>query len=203
MGQRDDDVGRKVEYMSLFKTYKREIEWAGRPLSIETGKIGKQADASVIVTYGQTMVHCAVCAAREVPETFEDFMPLTVNYVEKAYAAGRIPGGFFKREGKPSEQEVLISRLIDRPIRPLFAKGFHNETQVTCTLLSHDLKNNPDIVAMIAASAALTLSGLPFLGPIASARVGYIDGEYVLNPEIKKVKEANWIWLLPEQNKVF
>ncbi|MBO5997525.1 MAG: polyribonucleotide nucleotidyltransferase, partial [Alphaproteobacteria bacterium] len=176
--------------MSLFKTYKREIEWAGRPLSIETGKIGKQADASVIVTYGQTMVHCAVCAAKEAPETFEDFMPLTVNYVEKAYAAGRIPGGFFKREGKPSELEVLISRLIDRPIRPLFAKGFHNETQVTCTLLSHDLKNNPDIVAMIAASAALTLSGLPFLGPIASARVGYIDGEYVLNPEIKKVKES-------------
>ncbi|MBP5535107.1 MAG: polyribonucleotide nucleotidyltransferase [Alphaproteobacteria bacterium] len=176
--------------MSLFKTYKREIEWAGRPLSIETGKIGKQADASVIVTYGQTMVHCAVCAAKEAPETFEDFMPLTVNYVEKAYAAGRIPGGFFKREGKPSEQEILISRLIDRPIRPLFAKGFHNETQVTCTLLSHDLKNNPDIVAMIAASAALTLSGLPFLGPIASARVGYIDGEYVLNPDIKKVKES-------------
>ena len=190
MGRRDDDVGRKVKYMSLFKTYKREIEWAGRPLSIETGKIGKQADASVIVTYGQTMVHCAVCAAKEAPETFEDFMPLTVNYVEKAYAAGRIPGGFFKREGKPSEQEILISRLIDRPIRPLFAKGFHNETQVTCTLLSHDLKNNPDIVAMIAASAALTLSGLPFLGPIASARVGYIDGEYVLNPDIKKVKES-------------
>ena len=190
MGRRDDDVGRKVKYMSLFKTYKREIEWAGRPLSIETGKIGKQADASVIVTYGQTMVHCAVCAAKEAPETFEDFMPLTVNYVEKAYAAGRFPGGFFKREGKPSEQEILISRLIDRPIRPLFAKGFHNETQVTCTLLSHDLKNNPDIVAMIAASAALTLSGLPFLGPIASARVGYIDGEYVLNPDIKKVKES-------------
>ena len=176
--------------MSLFKTYKKEIEWAGRPLSIETGKIGKQADASVIVTYGQTKVHCAVCASRNAQETFEDFMPLTVNYVEKAYAAGRIPGGFFKREGKPSELEVLVSRLIDRPIRPLFAKGFHNETQVTCTLLSHDMKNNPDIVAMIAASAALTLSGLPFLGPIASARVGYINGEYVLNPEIKKIKES-------------
>jgi len=117
-------------------------------------------------------------------------MPLTVNYIEKAYAAGRIPGGFFKREGKPSELEVLVSRLIDRPIRPLFVKGFHNETQVTCTLLSHDMKNNPDIVAMIAASAALTLSGLPFLGPIASARVGYINGEYVLNPEIKKVKDS-------------
>ncbi|MBE6450069.1 MAG: polyribonucleotide nucleotidyltransferase [Alphaproteobacteria bacterium] len=176
--------------MSLFKTYKKEIEWAGRPLSIETGKIGKQADASVIVTYGQTKVHCAVCASRNAQETFEDFMPLTVNYIEKAYAAGRIPGGFFKREGKPSELEVLVSRLIDRPIRPLFVKGFHNETQVTCTLLSHDMKNNPDIVAMIAASAALTLSGLPFLGPIASARVGYINGEYVLNPEIKKVKDS-------------
>ena len=177
--------------MSLFKTYERTIEWGGRPLTIETGKIGKQADASVIVTYGQTKVHCAVCASRNAQETFEDFMPLTVNYIEKAYAAGRIPGGFFKREGKPSELEVLTSRLIDRPIRPLFVKGFHNETQVTCTLLSHDLKNNPDIVAMIAASAALTLSGLPFLGPIASARVGYINGEYVLNPEIKKIKDSD------------
>ncbi len=177
--------------MSLFKTYTRQIEWGGRELKIETGKIGKQADASVIVSYGQTMVHCAVCAAKEAQQTFEDFMPLTVNYIEKAYAAGRIPGGFFKREGKPSELEVLTSRLIDRPIRPLFVKGFHNETQVTCTLLSHDLKNSPDIVAMIAASAALTLSGLPFLGPIAAARVGYINGEYVLNPEVKKIKESD------------
>lgn len=177
--------------MSLFKTYERTIEWGGRSLTIETGKIAKQADASVIVTYGQTKVHCAVCASRNAQETFEDFMPLTVNYIEKSYAAGRIPGGFFKREGKPSELEVLTSRLIDRPIRPLFVKGFHNETQVTCTLLSHDLKNNPDIVAMIAASAALTLSGLPFLGPIASARVGYINGEYVLNPEIKKIKDSD------------
>lgn len=177
--------------MSLFKTYERTIEWGGRSLRIETGKIAKQADASVIVTYGQTKVHCAVCASRNAQETFEDFMPLTVNYIEKSYAAGRIPGGFFKREGKPSELEVLTSRLIDRPIRPLFVKGFHNETQVTCTLLSHDLKNNPDIVAMIAASAALTLSGLPFLGPIASARVGYINGEYVLNPEIKKIKDSD------------
>lgn len=176
--------------MSLFKTFTRQIEWGGRTLKIETGKIGKQADASVIVTYGQTMVHCAVCAAKTAMETYEDFMPLTVNYIEKAYAAGRIPGGFFKREGKPSELEVLTSRLIDRPIRPLFVKGFHHDTQVTCTLLSHDLKNNPDIVAMIAASAALTLSGLPFLGPIAGARIGYIDGEYVLNPEMKKVKDS-------------
>jgi len=177
--------------MSLFKTYKKEIEWAGRKLIIETGKIGKQADASVFVTYGETVVHCAVCASRTAPETFEDFIPLTVNYFEKAYAAGRFPGGFFKREAKPSEGEILISRLIDRPIRPLFAKGFNNEVQVTCMLMSHDLKNNPDIVAMIAASAALTLSGLPFLGPIAGARVGYINGEYVLNPTFAQMKNTD------------
>ena len=177
--------------MSLFKTYKKEIEWAGRKLVIETGKIGKQADASVFVTYGETVVHCAVCASRTAPETFEDFIPLTVNYFEKAYAAGRFPGGFFKREAKPSEGEILISRLIDRPIRPLFAKGFNNEVQVTCMLMSHDLKNNPDIVAMIAASAALTLSGLPFLGPIAGARVGYINGEYVLNPTFAQMKNTD------------
>ena len=177
--------------MSLFKTYKKEIEWAGRKLVIETGKIGKQADASVFVTYGETVVHCAVCASRTAPETFEDFIPLTVNYFEKAYAAGRFPGGFFKREAKPSEGEILISRLIDRPIRPLFAKGFNNEVQVTCMLMSHDLKNNPDIVAMIAASTALTLSGLPFLGPIAGARVGYINGEYVLNPTFAQMKNTD------------
>ena len=176
--------------MSLFKTYKKEIDWAGRKLVIETGKVGKQADGSVLVTYGETIVHCAVCAARTATETYEDFIPLTVNYIEKAYAAGKIPGGFFKREGKPSEGEVLISRLIDRPIRPLFAKGFNNETQVTCTLLSHDMHNNPDIVAMIAASAALTISGLPFLGPIAAARVGYMDGQYVLNPTLAEVKKS-------------
>ena len=177
--------------MSLFKTYRKEIEWGGRKLIIETGKIGKQADASVFVTYGETVVHCAVCASRTAPETFEDFIPLTVNYFEKAYAAGRFPGGFFKREAKPSEGEILISRLIDRPIRPLFAKGFNNEVQVTCMLMSHDLKNNPDIVAMIAASAALTLSGLPFLGPIAGARVGYINGEYVLNPTFSQMKTTD------------
>ena len=176
--------------MSLFKTYRKEIEWGGRKLVIETGKIGKQADGSVLVTYGETIVHCAVCAARTAPETYEDFIPLTVNYIEKAYAAGKIPGGFFKREGKPSEGEILISRLIDRPIRPLFAKGFNNETQVTCTLLSHDLQNNPDIVAMIAASAALTISGLPFLGPIGAARIGYMNGQYVLNPTISEVKKS-------------
>ncbi len=177
--------------MSMFKEFKKEIDWAGRKLVIETGKIGRQADGSVIVRYGDTIVHAAVCAAKTPMEGFEDFMPLTVNYIEKAYAAGKIPGGFFKREGKPSESEVLISRLIDRPIRPLFVKGFRHDTQVTCTLLSHDLVNNPDIVSMVAASAALTISGLPFLGPIGAARVGYINGEYVLNPTIQQVKESD------------
>ncbi len=176
--------------MSIFKTVKREMVWGGKTLSIETGKLSRQADGAVIVKYGDTVVHAAVCASKKTPDTFEDFIPLTVNYQEKAYAAGRIPGGFFKREGKPSEHEVLTSRLIDRPIRPLFAKGFNNETQIVCTLISHDLVTQPDIVAMIAASAALTLSGLPFLGPIAGARVGYIDGMYVLNPDMKTMKHS-------------
>ncbi len=176
--------------MTIFNTCKREIEWGGKTLSIETGKIARQADGAVIVKYGETVVHAAVCASKNTPDTFEDFIPLTVNYIEKSYAAGRIPGGFFKREGKPSEEEILISRLIDRPIRPLFAKGFNNDTQVTVTLLSHDLKTQPDIVAMIAASAALTISGLPFLGPIGGARVGYVNGEYVLNPDLDTIKHS-------------
>lgn len=176
--------------MTIFKTFKKEMMWGGKPLSIETGKVARQADGAVIVRYGETVVHAAVCASKKAPETFEDFIPLTVNYIEKAYAAGRIPGGFFKREGKPSEAEVLISRLIDRPIRPLFVKGYNNETQVTATLLSHDLKTQPDIVAMIAASAALTLSGIPFLGPIAGARVGYIDGQYILNPDMEIMRAS-------------
>ncbi len=181
---------RKRKIMTIFNTFKKEIEWGGKTLSVETGKIARQADGAVIVKYGETVVHAAVCASKKTPETFEDFIPLTVNYIEKSYAAGRIPGGFFKREGKPSEEEVLTSRLIDRPIRPLFVKGFNNETQVTVTLLSHDLKTQPDIVSMIAASAALTISGLPFLGPIAGARVGYIDGEYVLNPDLDAIKNS-------------
>ena len=176
--------------MSLFDIHKKEMQWGQSTLSIETGKIGRQADASVIVRYGDTMVHCAVCAAKEAPVTYEDFIPLTVNYIEKTYSVGRFPGGFFKREGKPSETEILISRLIDRPIRPLFAKGFHNETQVTCTLLSYDGIHSADIVAMISASAALTLSGLPFLGPIAAAKIGYIDGQYVLNPTKEQLKDS-------------
>ncbi len=177
--------------MSLFKTFKKEIMWGGKPLSISTGKISRQADGAVIVQYGNTMVHCAVCASKTAPETFEDFIPLTVNYQEKTYAAGKIPGGFFKREGKPSEYEVLTSRLIDRPIRPLFVKGFNNDTQVVATLISFDGKTQADIVAMIAASAALTISGLPFLGPIAGARVGYINGEYVLNPDLHQIKKSD------------
>ena len=176
--------------MSIFKTYKKEMIWGGKKLSLETGKIARQADGAVIARYGDTEVIATVCASKTPPETFEDFIPLTVNYQEKTYAAGRIPGGFFKREGKPSESEVLISRLIDRPIRPLFAKGFNNETQVVCTLISHDLETQSDIVAMIAASAALTISGLPFLGPIAGARIGYIDGQYVLNPDMKAIKHS-------------
>ena len=165
----------------MFDINRKEIEWAGRQLVMETGRVARQADGAVIVTYGETAVLCTAVAQR-VPKAGIDFFPLTVNYQEKAFAAGKIPGGFFKREGRPSEKETLTSRLIDRPIRPMFADGFRNETQVICTVLSHDLDNDPDIVAMIGASAALTISGIPFLGPIAGARVGYIDDEYIVNP---------------------
>src|SRR5579883_3016732 len=165
----------------MFNIYRKELNWGGRRLVLETGKIARQADAAVVVTYGDTTVLCTVVGEKS-PKIGVDFFPLTVHYQEKAFAAGKIPGGFFKREGRPAEKEVLISRLIDRPIRPLFAEGFRNETQVICTVLSHDLENDPDIVAMIGASAALTISGIPFLGPIAAARVGYVDGQYVLNP---------------------
>src|SRR5690606_27188510 len=155
--------------------------WGGRKLVLETGKIARQADGAVMATYGETTVLCTVVGAKSARPGI-DFFPLTVNYQEKTFAAGKIPGGFFKREGRPTEKETLVSRLIDRPIRPLFAKGFVNEVQVVCTVLSHDLENDPDVVAMVGASAALTLSGLPFFGPVAAARVGYINGEYVLNP---------------------
>jgi polyribonucleotide nucleotidyltransferase len=167
--------------MSMFKTFRKEIEWGGRKLILETGKIARQADGAVLATYGETTVLCTAVGAKA-PKPGVDFFPLTVNYQEKAFAAGKIPGGFFKREGRPSEKETLVSRLIDRPIRPLFHDYYRNETQVVCTVLSHDMKNDPDVVAMIGASAALTISGLPFLGPIGAARVGYIDGQYVLNP---------------------
>ncbi len=173
----------------MFNVHKVEIEWGGRMLRLETGKIARQADASVFATYGETTVLATVVAARE-PKPGIDFFPLTVNYQEKTYAAGKIPGGFFKREGRPSEKETLVSRLIDRPIRPLFAAGFKNETQVVATVLSHDLENDPDIVALVAASAALTLSGLPFMGPVGGARVGRVNGEFVLNPLQDEMKES-------------
>ncbi|HVH77029.1 MAG TPA: polyribonucleotide nucleotidyltransferase [Stellaceae bacterium] len=165
----------------MFQIYRKELMWGGRRLSLETGRMARQADGAVLATYGETTVLCTAVALRST-KTGQDFFPLTVNYQEKTFAAGKIPGGFFKREGRPSEKETLVSRLIDRPIRPLFAPGFRNETQIICTVLSHDLENDPDIVAMIGASAALTISGIPFLGPIGGARVGYIDGEFVLNP---------------------
>ena len=165
----------------MFKIENEVLEWGGKTLTIETGRVARQAHGSVIATYGGTSVLATVVADHE-PKPGLDFFPLTVNYQEKAYAAGKIPGGFFKREGRPSEKETLVSRLIDRPIRPLFAKGFQNETQVIATVISYDGQNDPDIVALVAVSAALTLSGVPFMGPIAAARVGYIGGEYILNP---------------------
>ncbi|MSO92033.1 MAG: polyribonucleotide nucleotidyltransferase [Rhodospirillales bacterium] len=167
----------------MFKEFRKEIQWGGRPLVLETGKIARQADGAVMASYGQTKVLCTV-VGEKTPKQGIDFFPLTVHYQEKSFAAGKIPGGFFRREGRPSERETLVSRLIDRPIRPLFASGYRHETQVICTVLSHDLENSPDIVALIGTSAALTISGLPFMGPIAACRVGYIDGNYVLNPQI-------------------
>ena len=171
----------------MFDVYRKELNWGGRRLVLETGRIARQADGAVLATYGETSVLCTAVGARQV-KPGQDFFPLTVNYQEKTFAAGKIPGGFFKREGRPSEKEVLTSRLIDRPIRPLFAPGFLNEVQIICTVLSHDLENDPDIVALVGTSAALTLSGIPFMGPIGGARVGYVDGQYVLNPKIDDIK---------------
>ncbi len=173
----------------MFDHHRVEIEWAGRPLVLETGKIARQADGAVLATYGETVVLATVVSAKE-PKPGFDFFPLTVNYQEKTYAAGKIPGGFFKREGRPSEKETLVSRLIDRPIRPLFADGYKNDTQIVVTVLQHDLENDPDIVSIVATSAALTLSGVPFMGPVGGARVGYINGEYVLNPHIDEMPES-------------
>ena len=173
----------------MFEVHRREIDWGGRTLTLESGHVARQADGAVMARYGDTVVLCTAVGAKE-PREGIDFFPLTVHYQEKTFAAGKIPGGFFKREGRPSEKETLVSRLIDRPIRPLFAKGYKNETQVICTVFSHDLENDPDIVAMVGASAALTLSGLPFLGPIGGCRVGYKDGEYVLNPKMDEVPES-------------
>ncbi len=173
----------------MFDIVRKEINWGGRPLVLETGRIARQADAAVMASLGETAVLCTVVAEKS-PRVGLDFFPLTVNYQEKTYAAGKIPGGFFKREARPSEKETLTSRLIDRPIRPLFAKGFRNETQIVCTVMSHDLENDPDIVALVGTSAALTLSGIPFLGPIAGARVGVIDGEFVLNPTTEQMQSS-------------
>jgi len=174
----------------MFEEYRKEIEWGGRPLIFETGKIARQADGAVMVTYGGTKVLCTV-VGEKTPRPGADFFPLTVNYQEKTFAGGKIPGGFFKREGRPSEKETLTSRLIDRPIRPLFIKGFRNETQVICTVLSHDMENDPDIAAMVGTSAALTISGLPFLGPIGACRIGFADGRYVLNPSLAETTESS------------
>src|ERR1700744_2698599 len=167
----------------MFNIHKESFEWGGRTLTLETGKIARQADGAVLATYGETIVLATVVGAPN-PKEGVDFFPLTVNYQERYYAAGKIPGGYFKRERGATERETLISRLIDRPIRPLFADGYRNETLVVAQVLSHDLENDPDIVAMIAVSAALTISGIPFMGPIGAARVGYIDGKYKLNPLI-------------------
>jgi len=174
---------------NVFDIHEVEIDWGGRPLKLQTGKIARQADGAVMATYGETSVLATVVAAKQ-PKPGQDFFPLTVNYQEKTYAAGKIPGGFFKREGRPSENETLVSRLIDRPIRPLFADGFKCDTQVLLSVMSHDLENNPDIVAMVAASAALTISGVPFMGPIGGSRVGMIDGAYVLNPTLDEMEDT-------------
>ena len=174
----------------MFDIKRKTIEWAGRPLTLETGRIARQADGAVLATYGETVVLATVVYGRA-PKPGLDFFPLTVNYQEKTFAAGKIPGGYFKREGRPTEKETLVSRLIDRPIRPLFVKGFKNETQVVVTVLQHDMENDPDIVGMVAASAALTISGVPFMGPIGAARVGMIDGELVLNPAIDQIPTSD------------
>ena len=174
----------------MFKTYRKEIDFGGKKLILETGKIARQADGAVMATIGGTSVLCTAVAAKSI-KPGQDFFPLTVNYQEKFYSTGRIPGGFFKRETRPSDNATLISRLIDRPIRPLFPEEFLNEVQIIATTMSHDLENSPDIIALIGASAALTLSGVPFMGPVAGARVGYKNGEYVLNPNMADIKDLD------------
>ena len=181
---------RYEERLSMFDMQKKEITWGGRKLTLETGRIARQADGAVLATYGETAVLCTVVGAKSVKEG-QDFFPLTVHYQEKFFAAGKIPGGFFKREGRPTEKETLVSRLIDRPIRPLFPEGFYNEVLVICQTVSYDGENDPDIVAMVGASAALTISGIPFMGPIGAARVGYIDGDYVLNPTKDQIEASS------------
>src|ERR1700749_2929254 len=174
----------------MFDIHREEIDWAGRKLILETGKVARQADGAILATYGETTVLATVVAAKT-PKPGVDFFPLTVNYQEKAFAAGRIPGGYLKREGRPSDRETLTSRLIDRPIRPLFPDGFRCDTQVIITVLSHDLENDPDVLAMVAVSAALTLSGVTFRGPIGAARVGHVGGKLKVNPTIDEMKESS------------
>ena len=174
----------------MFNKHTVEIDWAGRPLKLETGGMARQADGAVLATYGETVLLATVCAAKS-EKPGQSFFPLTVNYMEKFYAAGKVPGGYFKREGRPTERETLIARLTDRPIRPLFPKGFKNEVQVVITVLQHDLENEPDVLGMIAASAALTISGVPFQGPIAAARIGLIEGDYVLNPTLSELNDSD------------
>src|ERR1700712_3741193 len=174
----------------MFEMKKGEIEWGGKTLTLETGRVARQADGAVLATLGETVVLCAVTAAKSV-KPGQDFFPLTVHYQEKFSAAGRIPGGFFKRERGATEHETLTSRLIDRPIRPLFPEGFYNEVLIIAQVLSYDGENEADIVALVAASAALTLSGVPFMGPLAAARVAYVDGQYILNPTKTQIKEGS------------
>src|SRR3954463_9786786 len=173
----------------MFEIRRKTIEWGGKTLTLETGRMARQADGAVLATYGETMVLATAVSAKS-PKPGQDFFPLTVNYQEKTYAAGKIPGGYFKREGRPSEKETLVSRLIDRPIRPLFAEGYKNDTQIVVTVVQHDLENDPDILSIVATSAALTLSGVPFMGPVGGARVGYINGEYMLNPHVDEMQES-------------
>src|SRR6202171_1965776 len=173
----------------MFDIHRVELDWGGRRLVLETGKSARQADGAVVASYGESKVLATVVAAKE-PKAGIDFLPLTCNYFEKTYAAGRIPGGYFTREARPSERETLTSRMIDRPVRPLFAEGWRCDTQVIVTVLSHDLENDPDILGMVAASTALTLSGAPFMGPIGAARVGFINNEYVLNPQLDEMTES-------------
>ena len=173
----------------MFQIFRKELDWEGKKLVLETGKIARQADGAVLASIGETTVLCTVVVAKSA-KPGQDFFPLTVNYQEKSFAAGKIPGGFFKREGRPSEKETLVSRLIDRPVRPLFVKGFLNEVQVICTVLSHDMENDPDIVSMIGASAALTISGAPFMGPIGAIKIGMINDNLIFNPTINEIKES-------------
>src|ERR1044071_2530714 len=173
----------------MFDTKTVSIDWAGRKLTLETGRVARQADGAVLATYGETTVLATVVAAKS-PKAGIDFAPLPVNYREKPSAAGKTPGGYFKREGRPSEKETLVSRLIDRPIRPLFVDGWRNETQVIVNVLSHDMENDPDIVALVAASAALTISGAPFKGPIGAARVGFANDEFILNPTLDEMVDT-------------